>query len=344
MVTKSIPSLIGYQVGPSYPTTGHIYVHGVPSGFRVTCDDDASPGGRLGAPLRDSATSPVGTCSVPQPPRPPRRVPPRTRPASPAHACPGPSRPPPPPPPAAPDPVHHLAAGHHQRLDPAATPGPPVTPPPRPPPPTASGATNDTTAAGEQLAAGHGVVVGLGGSSGSGGTVAIVLVIFVVAAAGGATMLVMSRRSASTATAASSATPTPRPGPRRHARLVNATVLALVASAVFLVRLLPQPIRLARTGQRRRGVGPGRPDLGADHHRAGWPTGCGPACRWCGACRWWRSSPGIWTVVLLRRETTRSGRGRGRFVAGRAGGGGARRRCSPRCWPPGCWSPRARRW
>jgi uncharacterized protein with PQ loop repeat len=85
---------------------------------------------------------------------------------------------------------------------------------------------------------------------------------------------------------------------------VNPTALALVASAVFLVRLLPQPVRLARTG-----------------HAAGVSalaalTSVLTTLGWLAYGLWarlpvvWGVSvvalvPGIWTVVLLRRETTR---------------------------------------
>jgi len=85
---------------------------------------------------------------------------------------------------------------------------------------------------------------------------------------------------------------------------VNATVLALVASAVFLVRLLPQPIRLARTGSVS-GVS-ALAALTSVLTTTGWLA----YGLWAGLPVVWAVSvvaliPGIWTVVLLRRETTR---------------------------------------
>ena len=85
---------------------------------------------------------------------------------------------------------------------------------------------------------------------------------------------------------------------------MNATVLALVASAVFLVRLLPQPIRLARTGSAS-GVS-ALAALTSVLTTGGWLA----YGLWAGLPVVWAVSvvaliPGIWTVVLLRRETTR---------------------------------------
>ena len=86
---------------------------------------------------------------------------------------------------------------------------------------------------------------------------------------------------------------------------MNATILALVASAVFLVRLLPQPIRLARTGSAA-GVSALAALTSVLTTTAWLAYGL-----WAGLPVVWGVSvvalvPGLWTVVLLRRETKRS--------------------------------------
>ena len=84
-----------------------------------------------------------------------------------------------------------------------------------------------------------------------------------------------------------------------------ATALALIASAIFLVRLLPQPVRLARTG-----VAAGVSALGAINavvsagawlaygFSAGLPVVWGVSIV--------ALVPGVWQVVLLRRDVRRS--------------------------------------
>jgi len=85
---------------------------------------------------------------------------------------------------------------------------------------------------------------------------------------------------------------------------VSPTVLALVASAVFLVRLLPQPIRLARTGSAS-GVS-ALAALTSVLAAGGWLAYgllAGLPVVW--AVSVVALVPGLWTVALLRRETTR---------------------------------------
>ena len=85
---------------------------------------------------------------------------------------------------------------------------------------------------------------------------------------------------------------------------MSPTVLALVASAVFLVRLLPQPIRLARTGSAS-GVS-ALAALTSVLAAGGWLAYgllAGLPVVW--AVSVVALVPGLWTVALLRRETTR---------------------------------------
>jgi uncharacterized protein with PQ loop repeat len=86
---------------------------------------------------------------------------------------------------------------------------------------------------------------------------------------------------------------------------VNATVLGLVASAAFLVRLLPQPIRLARTGAA--GGVSALASLTAVLAALGWLTyGLLAGLPIVRAVSLAALVPCVWQVALLRRQTTRN--------------------------------------
>jgi hypothetical protein len=189
--TKATPAVIGYPGNPSnYPTTGHLYVTGVPSGTNVQgtmsvswVDGSALRIGPVGI-NPGTCNKAVATTTTTAPVAPPPTSPGQTtttapgRPGVTTTLAPGDPN-------ATTTSVLAQTNGSDVTVDPGALAGGDTS--------TTLGSTDDTATEAGALAASPASSNGSGGSSS--GTVWIVLGIFAVAVIGGTTMLVMSRRS-----------------------------------------------------------------------------------------------------------------------------------------------------